>query len=252
MTGGETPDSRARFAEAVADDLDMFAVLHAQELSAARIAQLRDAGFPNNLGLSLTQGDGVDALLLLEEAMRVLPEPPDTATLDRLAADYAAIYINNTLRAAPAESVWIDEEGLAYQQPMFQIRDWYRTHGLAAQDWRKRPDDHLVLQLQFVAWLLRRGTSGSSELEEIARFLDEHLLRWLTDFARRVAARCDTAFYAGLCLLTAAHVERLRDVLAQVTGVGRPTPEEIAARLNPARPAGQVDVPFVPGVAPSW
>jgi hypothetical protein len=50
-----------RFAQAVADDLDMLAVLHAQELTAQRLTELKSVNFPDNLGLSPDDGHGRDA-----------------------------------------------------------------------------------------------------------------------------------------------------------------------------------------------
>jgi TorA maturation chaperone TorD len=240
-----------RFAQAVADDLDMLAVLHAQELTAQRLTELKSVNFPDNLGLSPDDGHGRDAARLMATALRTIPDPPDAVTLDRLAADYAAIYINGTYRATPAESVWIDEDGLAYQLPMFQVRAWYQRHGLAAENWRKRSDDHLVMQLQFIAFLCRRA-EAPADLSEPARFLDEHLLRWLTDFSQRVASRCETSFYAGLCLLTAAYVGRLRDLVALATGEVRPTPEAIEERMKPGRQVAEAEVKYMPGMGPSW
>jgi len=56
-----------------------------------------------------------------------------------------------------------------------------------------------VLQLQFLAHLFSLDDQQET-LREAARFLDEHPLRWVEQFARRVAARCQTPFYAGLSL----------------------------------------------------
>jgi len=39
----------------------------------------------------------------------------------QLAADFAAIYLNHSIQASPCESVWLDEEGLMRQQPMFKV-----------------------------------------------------------------------------------------------------------------------------------
>ncbi len=247
----ETTDYLELLLAAVADDLEMLAVLHAAECSAQQIRQLKTIGFPENLGFRMRGTHGHDAMQLMTEALRALPERPDDSVLDELAADYTAIYINNRYHAAPAESIWLDEDGLAYQQPMFQVREWYGRHGLCVEDWRKRSDDHLVMQLQFIANLSRR-ISDKRDLVEVARFLDEHLLRWVTEFAERVAARCGTAFYAGLCLLTAAYCDNLRDLIATITGEPRPTPEDIEAQMNPQQTTSQVEVPFIPGIAPSW
>jgi TorA maturation chaperone TorD len=254
-TGGDgaTPvaGSLTQFGAAVADDIDMLIALHAAELTAERIGQLHSVGFPHNLGLSMRAGNAREAIELMSGALQELPGPVEQATLDRLAADYAAIYINNSCRASPLESVWLDEDGLAYQQPMFQVRDWYRRYDLAAENWRKRSDDHLVMQLQFVAFLCRRARSRE-DLGELARFLDEHLLRWVMDFAWRVAARCDTAFYAGLCLLSAVYLEALRDIVATATDQPRPSRQEIEQRMNPAAGTAEAELRFMPGSEPSW
>ena len=78
-------------------------------------------------------------------------------TLDILAAEYADIYLNNSLQAFPCESVWLDQEGLTMQEPMFQVREWYGRFGLQVEDWRKRTDDHLVNQLRFAAHMIGFG-----------------------------------------------------------------------------------------------
>jgi len=139
------------------------------------------------------------------------------------------------------------------QQPMFQIRDWYRRHHLVAEDWRRFSDDHLVLQLQFIAHLLQQA-QAPQELEDLATFLDEHLLRWLGDFSRRVAQRCASDLYAALAMLTHSYLEELRDLLATLLGQPRPTPEEIEARMNQHTPplSQQIEGPYLPGTAPSW
>jgi TorA maturation chaperone TorD len=49
-------------------------------------------------------------------------------------------------------------------------------------------------------------------------------LRWIEEFAERVADRCSTRFYAGLALLTAAYLDELRDLLARLLDQPRPAP----------------------------
>jgi TorA maturation chaperone TorD len=190
----------------------------------------------------------------MRNAVAYLPPADDAAALDALAADYADIYLTYKLRVSPCESVWLDEDGLIMQEPMFQIREWYKKYGLAAQNWRERTDDHLVLQLHFVSHLIGSG-AGTAQLAEAARFLDEHLLRWIHPFAERVASRSATPFYAGLAALTAMYVEELRELLAELLGEPRPTAEEIEQRMSPAQAEGEFqDIPIVsvPATTPSW
>jgi hypothetical protein len=68
-----------------------------------------------------------------------------------------------------------------------------------------------------------------------------------------VAKRCETRLYAGLAQLTAAYLDELRDLLAQILGRPRPTAEEIEERMRPmvaipVAPPG----PYLPGTGPTW
>jgi putative dimethyl sulfoxide reductase chaperone len=252
------PDSLAgRLARAVAEDLRLLAHLHDRELDGTTLSALRSQAFPDNLALVLESEPARAAMDLLRSALNQLELDAGAKTMDLLAVDYAAIYLNHTLRAAPNESVWIDEEELAMQAPMFEVREWMARHALTVENWRVRPEDHLVHELEFLACILESEPIGQA-LEEAADFLDRHLLRWVPDFSRRVAARCETPFYAGLNALTGCHLDEVRDLLAEMTGAARPTREEIEARIAAERPAGAnsgtVEMPlrFVPGASPSW
>lgn len=242
--------------QAASQDLSLLAGVQDRELDQEALSELQALGFPGALGLPPASEEGQRALSLLEEVMeRLASAQVDQAVLDDLAADYADIYLNHSIQASPMESVWLDEDGLAMQEPMFQVREWYRRFGMAAENWRRRTDDHLVLQLQFLAQLAERlpqeGDQGEY-LAEMARFLDEHPLRWVGQFSERVAQRCGTPFYAGVTLLTAAWLEQFRDLLAELLEQPRPSPEEIEERMRPKAEPVAVPVKFVPGAAPSW
>lgn len=244
---------------AIAQDLSQLAVLHDRELDAARIADLQRTNFPVDLGLCLQSDLAREAASVLRAALQDLGQNPGAAAVNALAADYADIYLNHTLQASPFESVWLDEDGLAMQQPMFQVRAWYRRYDLAVRDWRRRADDYLGYQLAFLAHLFttcaeaQDGESAVKVLQDAAAFMDEHLLRWLSGFAQRVAHRCATPFYAGLAMLTAAYAEDLRELLVEIVGESRPGLDVIEQRLKPrVSVAVEPPAPFVPGVAPSW
>lgn len=235
-------------AEALAEDAEALATLHDRELTAETIAALREVGFPSSLGLLPADERARQTWRMMAEA---LPLEVDAAMLDRLAADYAAIYLTGAYGASPCESVWLDDDHLACQAPMFALRKLYAEAGLAAADWRKRPDDHLVLQLLYIAHVLRRGEEPD-ELRRLAAMMDEHLLRWLPDFAARVTERGELPFFAVLAGLTFLWCEQLRDLLAERLGEPRPTREAIEARIKPSRDAEPVPLAYLPGAAPSW
>jgi len=191
----------------LAQDLRSLAWLHAEERDAVTWLALHRAGFP--LGLHLAGGDGSRAMTEALEALGDARASNPQGLEDRLAADYAAIYLTHALRASPCESVWRDDDHLMLQGPTFAVRDFYRRHGIPPLNWRVMPDDHLVHELCFTAHLLETGEEAAA-----LDFLDRHLLTWLPQFAARVAQRADTPIYAALALLTMDAVMLLRTQLA--------------------------------------
>jgi TorA maturation chaperone TorD len=245
----------ARLFQAVRDDVLLLALLHDRELDRETLINLRRDCRQDFFGFNLQSPEAASALQLFRQGLNDVPEDLGSGTLDILAAEYADIYLNHSLKASPCESVWTDEDGLTMQESMFQVREWYRRHGLAVKNWRMRSDDHLVTQLQFLGYLLEAEPS-EGRLEETARFLDEHLLRWVGAFAERVSARCRTRLYAGLAMLTSAYLEELRELAADLLDRPRPSEEEIEERMRSKSTATDLEVdapaPFVPGNAPSW
>lgn len=237
------------FRSAVAIDLMGLAQLHDRELDRETVTSLQNERFPRGLAFRLESDSGAEVVETLSTVLAAMT--PDDAVLDELAADFASIYLTHAIGASPCESVWLDDDGLTMQQPMFDVRRVFAEMGLKAQDWRIRPDDHLVYQLQFISILFDR--EEDSALADAARFLDDHTLRWLPDFARRVAQRADTPFYAGLAMLTSIYLDELRELLVQILGEPRPAAEEIEKRN---RVVDEVALPmpnaYVPGSAPSW
>lgn len=239
------------FRSAIADDLETLALLHDSEPDGSLLAALRGFGFPRNLGLRFSDPESSRIADGLAMVIAALPDPPDEALLDDLAADFAQIYLTYGLRAAPTESVWLDKENLERQQPMFAVREQYRRHGLQVVDWARRSDDHLVTELRFLAHLVRKPDDAA--LPDAARFLDAHLLRWIPLFASRVAQRCDTEYFAGLAMLTDSYLNELRDVLAALTGLPRPTAEELEQQAAPAITLEELELPVSgPLTGPTW
>jgi TorA maturation chaperone TorD len=197
----------------LADDAATLARLHDRELDAATLAALREVGFPGNLALLPPTPEAVQAWQAMAAALHhYVPDPPAAGDLDALAVEFAAVYLTGAYNVSPCESFWLDDDHLHCQQPMFALRGIYTTAGLAAPDWRKRPDDHLVLQLQYIAHMLARPPVDKAAL---ARMLGEHLLLWLPDFAGRLAQRAELPFYAALARLTLAWCNALHRLLEQ-------------------------------------
>jgi TorA maturation chaperone TorD len=239
----------AHFRHATSEDGRGLAFLQDCELTLEVLTQLKETQFPDSLGLRLQSQEGKQACDLLRKGLAEIAIPVDEAVLNDLAADFAGIYLNSRYHVTPYESPWCTDEGLMRQAPMIQVRQWYQKYDLLAKEWKKRPDDYIALELELVAHLL--GLDEKVEtLQDVAQFLDEHLLRWIKPFATEVSLRCTTRFSAGLVGLTAAYLEELRDLLANVLQVPRPSPEEVEKRMrNLNRPVGMVCAPVTELVA---
>ncbi len=238
--------------QAVASDLRQLAILHIRELTLEDLNGLIENRFPESLGFRLTSENGKSCLDFVQKSLEDIKEI-NQQLLDELAMDFAGIYLNHQYQVSPCESVWFDDENLIFQEAMFAVREFYNKYALEAENWRVMPDDHLALQIQFIAHLLDHDETKETLLD-LSRFLDEHILRWIDRFAAKVNKRCSTQFYAGINILTAQYLEETRDMLAALLEIPRETAEQIEKRLarEKSKPELVVPLKFMPGVSPSW
>lgn len=236
-----------------AELLGLLIRLHDREADAELIAQLRAAEAPA-LFDALFSGEDCGAAALLAAALDELGETPTAEALDEVAADFADLYLTNGHRTTPTGSVWMTEDHLQRQQPMFEVREWYDHYGLKVPNWRVRSDDHLVHELQFVRHLLLLGSVDA--LGDAAHFLDKHVLGWAPEFCDQAAQRVRTPFLAGVAAVTGNFLVALRDWLEDETGIvadirtnAYARAKDIAARQAEVK---EIDRPFVPGLEPSW
>lgn len=249
MTRAEPVTVEAREAlKAIADDLAFLARLHDRELDRDTLDRLATAPPASWFSLSLASEEARVGFELLTGFLADYDARPDgrQALVEALAADYADLYLTFGKRLSPTESFWLTEDHIERQEPMFEVRRWYHHHGLSARDWRKRPDDHLVHQLEFAAHLL--AEAAAIPARDAGRFLDRHLLRWSKSFLGGMAQQAATPFYAGLGLVTEAALQRARMVLEEITGEPRMTVE--AGQAHQGKETSEAA--FVPGQQPSW
>ena len=113
-----------------------------------------------------------------------------TTTFDDVCADYTRLFIGvDRVLAAPWESVYFNDERLLFQVQTQQVRQWYLRYGLEPENLHKEPDDHIGLELAFLAHLAQRGLQALEQndpavfedsLAAQRGFLAEHLLKWAT------------------------------------------------------------------------
>ncbi|MFZ5857936.1 MAG: TorD/DmsD family molecular chaperone [Chloroflexota bacterium] len=149
-----------------------------------------------------------------------------------LRADHTNLFVGVGKPVAPPwESVYFNEDRMIFQEQTLQVREWYRKFGLEPENLRKEPDDHIALELSFLAHLASLGLMAienkddaglEKSLQAQRQFLHDHTLRWMKFWAGSVEKHAKTDLYRGTAILTRGTLMALVEVL------GVEMPEEIA------------------------
>jgi TorA maturation chaperone TorD len=129
----------------------------------------------------------------------------------QLQADYTRLFVGPGNIATPCwESVYFNEDRMVFQIQTLQVRQWYRRFGLEPEKLYNEPDDHIGLELSFLAYLAQLGLQALNEndegrfkqiLQAQRQFILEHPLKWVADWSALVNRHAKTDFYHGLALL---------------------------------------------------
>lgn len=199
-------------AELVAQDADVLAVLHDNALTQDLVVALHEANFPACLGLLPATPTACSAWKAMQNIVVQMPTSGDAGFMDKLSAEYTAIYLTGAYGASPVASYWLNREGIPEAFPAGAERARHTCAGLLPNDWRQRPDDHLVMQLHYLSCMSQQARTRE-EWADIVDLLDVHMLRWIHAFASRVTESSALLFYPGLIALTASWLDTLRDQL---------------------------------------
>ena len=148
--------------------------------------------------------------------------------IDDLAADYAALFLGIGRHPAhPYESVYLSKDKIVMREPWVAIVKLYREHGLQKTADYKEPEDHIAMELEFMAYLcLKVKEELNSDdkasvpilIEPQKTFLQSHLNAWAPMFCTDIvsgSAKYD--FYRIVAHLTQRFLELDQETLAALT-----------------------------------
>lgn len=208
----------------LAETLDGFAAA-TTALSQLILAPPEEEALVRVRDLAITDGWPVSGDPECERGVGLLAESATAAEdAERVRRDYNRLFFGpEKMKAPPYESVHRSQEGLVFEKETMEVRAAYAEFGLAAPRLNKEPDDHLGLELNFVAMLCVRGLDAASRgddaelarlLDGTARFLDEHLLVWGPTCLMQAANCSTTFFYQGVAALGLGTLARARATFA--------------------------------------
>ena len=133
--------------------------------------------------------------------------------LDELAVDYATVFLAagsaDGSAAIPCESVYTSPKHIFMQEAWEDVSRRYTEKGLgkdkAVDDLH---EDHLALELEFMAWLIEHGS-----VEEQSDFLDSHLLNWVPAFVSDIDKYAREDFYKAVGRITLGFVQMEHELL---------------------------------------
>jgi TorA maturation chaperone TorD len=171
---------------------------------------------------AMDQPEVIEGLALLDRWGRS-PAGIDETSLQDLKIDNTRLFFGPGRVLAPLwESVYFTEERLVFQESTLDVRRWYQRYGLEPENLHKEPDDHIALEMAFIAHLaslsveaLETGDEDKCESLLLAQrdFANEHLLKWAAVWCQQVFENARTDFYKGIALLTRGALTELSQLL---------------------------------------
>lgn len=166
----------------------------------------------SHIPFAATRADIVDGQSVLMSWSETNKGGMSDAHYEDLNTDYTQLFTTTfgQCYAPPWESVYCNENQLLFQDQTAQVRDWYRKYGLESGFIYQEPDDHIGLELSFLAHLaalaLDARLQDNNELflqcmDAQREFLSEHTLVWVHHWCDRAISMARTDLYRGLVLL---------------------------------------------------
>lgn len=151
------------------------------------------------------------------------------AHFDDLHWDYTRMLIGPfELSAPPWESVYIRKDRLLFQKSTMDVRKAYENFGFEVSDFNLEADDHIGLELDFIYHLNKLCIQSAEEksshslkeinylLKEQQKFLNNHLLVFVSDFTNNVIENADTKFYVGMAKILNHFLQMDSEVLNEL------------------------------------
>lgn len=145
-------------------------------------------------------------LLQMQTALRANAQP--ASTLDELNIEMTRLLEGPGLTPAPPYASYYLNNGQLMGPTATAARHFYLQWHAVPTGETRLPDDHIALELGFVAHLAQLAVEGDKTALAASRdFLHRHLLPWLPRFCDTLAKSSRVLFFAGLAHLTQAAVQ---------------------------------------------
>jgi TorA maturation chaperone TorD len=139
--------------------------------------------------------------------------------------DFIRLFAREPLPLAPAfESLYRKSEYIGSENSSGSVTEFYDSYGWESKFKGKIKDDHLGIELLFLTILIDKyivldDKACSDEMRrEILRFIDLHILSWVSEWNKQVQIHSNTLCFKGIGTLILACSEDIHSLFVQSTG----------------------------------
>lgn len=151
------------------------------------------------------------------------------AYLEQAKLDYMHLLIGpGELACAPWECVYVTNERVLFQESTLKVREAYRKENMLPTQYPHVSDDHIAIELDFLAKLSAKAQSAFDEgsaaeyarlLESQRAFLADHVLVWVGRYAADLAHAAADSLYARTAALCASFASIDAEVIGELLEV---------------------------------
>jgi TorA maturation chaperone TorD len=141
-----------------------------------------------------------------------------------LDVEYANLFLGVVVKRHPSESAY-GQENMVMGQARDEVLFEYRKEGVDKIEGFKEPEDHIAIELQFMAYLCRKTREALEQqrwdlarkrLEAQTQFLTEHLMSWTPKLIMNILNNSKVGFYRGAARITGGFLEIENDSLKEL------------------------------------
>ncbi|MFC1895708.1 molybdopterin-dependent oxidoreductase [Thermodesulfobacteriota bacterium] len=143
--------------------------------------------------------EGARLLRGFVQQIHSLPDEQTEEFLNNLSWQYSRLFVQSESPGlTPYESVHCSPDGLLMQKARDEVLAAYRQAHLVPVDGFKEPEDHVAIELEFMARLCQQATETTAlEVE----FLKNHLLEWVPSMCSQINQAAMSPLYRAMAQL---------------------------------------------------
>ena len=167
------------------------------------LLRLAEPGFTKGVEGLKSQAPLVDLTVGLAKVADYLQKEGPEEVYKKLRFEYADLFLNAGPNPVfPYESVYLNREPVVIRGAVAQVRQAYRAFDVKKDPAYYELDDHIAVELDFLAYLLdKAGQGDEAAFKGHIEFLRQHLLNWVVEFVAVLSGAAQSPYYQGLAEL---------------------------------------------------